>query len=229
MFVVPYLKDKVDIPVVFCGVNSDPDEYGYPASNVTGVLERAHFLQSVIFFQQLVPSAKTLGFIVRDSPTGRGVVQQAQRELAAYSGISVVFKLPKTLDEAIMATEEFKTHSDGLYITFMDGLQDAAGTPLSDKDVAPILMKTFGKPTCSDWRPIVEYGALCGVITTGKEQGSTAAEMLVKAINGTPVSEIPITKDKQGARVLNVTTMKALGIKPKPHILKGVEFVETVE
>lgn len=36
--VVPYLLNK-DIPVIFCGVNWSADDYGYPAENVTGVLE----------------------------------------------------------------------------------------------------------------------------------------------------------------------------------------------
>ena len=47
MFVVPYLKNKVKTPVVFCGVNHEPDTYGYPASNITGVLERDHIGESI--------------------------------------------------------------------------------------------------------------------------------------------------------------------------------------
>jgi hypothetical protein len=42
MFVLPYLKDKVHTPVMFCGVNAEPEKYGYPASNVSGVLERGN-------------------------------------------------------------------------------------------------------------------------------------------------------------------------------------------
>ena len=38
MFVVPYLKDQVKTPVMFCGVNAQPEKYGYPASNVSGHL-----------------------------------------------------------------------------------------------------------------------------------------------------------------------------------------------
>lgn len=41
-------KHLVDgsLPLVFCGVNSDPSKYGYPASNVTGIIERPHFKAS---------------------------------------------------------------------------------------------------------------------------------------------------------------------------------------
>jgi ABC-type uncharacterized transport system substrate-binding protein len=62
---------------------------------------------------------------------------------------------------------------------------------------------------------------------TGQEQGATAAGMLLKAMKGTPVSEIPITRNQHGRAMINVTVMNAFGIKPKPIFLKGTELVET--
>ena len=55
MFVVPYLKDKVKTPVMFCGVNEPPEKYGYPAANVSGILERITISQSLAFAKQLIP------------------------------------------------------------------------------------------------------------------------------------------------------------------------------
>ena len=37
------------LPVVFTGVDADPSKYGYPAANVTGVIERPHFKESLAF------------------------------------------------------------------------------------------------------------------------------------------------------------------------------------
>jgi ABC-type uncharacterized transport system substrate-binding protein len=51
--------------------------------------------------------------------------------------------------------------------------------------------------------------------------------MLLKAMKGTPVSQIPITRNRLGKAIINVTVMKALGIKPKPILLKGTELVRT--
>jgi ABC-type uncharacterized transport system substrate-binding protein len=51
--------------------------------------------------------------------------------------------------------------------------------------------------------------------------------MLLKAMQGTPVSEIPITRNRRGKSIINVTVMKAFGIKPKPIILRGTELVRT--
>ena len=54
-------------------------------------------------------------------------------------------------------------------------------------------------------------------------------EMLLKAIKGTPIKHIPITANKYGKRMLNVTVMKDLGIRPKRRALVGTELVRTSE
>ena len=48
-------------------------------------------------------------------------------------------------------------------------------------------------------------------------------------IQGKALSEIPITQNFEGSRVLNVTVMKKLGITPKPITLLGTQLVKTKE
>jgi ABC-type uncharacterized transport system substrate-binding protein len=229
MFVIPYLRDKMKTPVMFCGVNAVPEKYGYPASNVSGILERPHFGESIAFAQQLVPSIRTFGFIIKEDPTGQAHLSQIQRESDTYSAELTQFKMPKTVKELRTMTEELK-ESDTLFVAAMAGVLDEAGKPLSEKDAVKIALKTYGnKPTIGAEDYIVKYGALCTVARVGEEQGSTSAQMLLKAMQGTPVSEIPITQNHKGRRVINATVMKSLGITPKPEILRGSELVKTEE
>ncbi|MGD8846734.1 MAG: hypothetical protein PVJ84_13215 [Desulfobacteraceae bacterium] len=106
MFVVPYLKDKVSVPVMFCGVNSDPDKYGYPASNVTGILERPHISESIAFVKQLVPSVNAFGFIGRDSITTKSMLRQIQHDAMKVLGI-----MPKPI--LLKGTELIETEHSG--------------------------------------------------------------------------------------------------------------------
>lgn len=227
MFVVPYLKDKVTTPVMFCGVNADPATYGFPAGNVSGVIERLHIGESLAFAQHLVPTIKTVGYMQKESPSGRAVMQQFLAESANYPVQSLAFKLPKTLAEAKAMTEEFKKEADALFYETMEGIPDDDGTPLTDRTVIPILSKIFNKPIISNNLYHVEYGTLCAVIKTGQEQGEVAARKLLDAMQGKPVSEIPISTNQKGQQVLNVTVMEQLGIKPKPFTLKSVRLVRT--
>lgn len=230
MFVVPYLKDRVKTPVMFCGVNAEPNKYGYPAANVSGILERPHFSESFAFAQQLVPSIKSFGFIIKDSPTGQAHLSQIQRESDSYSAKLTAFMMPKTVKELVTMTGELRKTSDTLFIAALAGVLDDSGNPVSEKEGVKIALKAFGnKPAIGDEGYTVEYGALCTVVRTGQEQGETAARMLMKALNGTPLSEIPITQNHKGKRIINATVMKALGIKPRPEILRGAELVRTEE
>jgi len=225
MFVVPYLRGKVKTPVMFCGVNGEPHDYGYPAANVSGILERLHIRNSIAYAQQLIPSIKKVAYMTKESPSSRAVFRQYEAERETYPAESVAFDMPKTLDEAVSAAKGLRDQSDVLFIETMEGIQDSSGKMFTDKEVVPILAKAYGKPLISNNLYHVEYGTLCAVIKTGQEQGATAAEMLMKAMQGTPVSEIPITLNRKGKRVINLSVMKSLGIKPVSEALKGAKLV----
>ena len=228
MFVMPYLKNKVNTPVMFCGVNGEAETYGYPASNVSGILERYHFAETIHFARQLDPSIKTVAFMVKASSTADAAERQVQQETATYPVSVVDFKKPKTLAEALTMIDELKqAQCDLLWIDALQGLKDDQDNPMAEQEIFPILMKAFGKPVSSPNRFHLKFGVLCSVIKTGQEHGRVAGEMLLKAMQGAPVSELPITVNKEGKRLINVDALKALGIKPKPHVLQGVEFIKT--
>ena len=226
LFVVPYLKEKVKTPVVFCGVNSPPENYGYPASNVTGVLEHPFLAETVGFLKQIDPRIKTIGHLIKKSPTGDAYFQQFQSVASQYAITSVAFNMPATFEEALAMTEELKMQSDALFIMTVNGLHDATGTPLTDEQIVPLLVKTFGKPTCTDLQAYVNYGVLCSVGQSGQVQGSLAAEMLLQILNGTPLAELAIIRNYQGRRMLNVSVLKELGLKPTLPILTGTQLIK---
>ncbi len=228
MFVLPYLKGKTNIPIIFCGVNERLEKYGYPTPNITGVKEINHFRESIAFLQQLVPSVKTIGYLMRKCPTAKGYVQQLNRESDTYPAKTVAIELVHTLKEAKSVAKELKNRCDALFVEIIEGITDDNGIPVTKKsDIIPVINKIFGKPTFCSNDKTVKAGALCAVAKLPSEQGSLAAQMLMKALTGTPVSEIPVTQNKRGKAIINVTTMKALGIKPQPKVLIGVELVKT--
>ncbi|RLC11251.1 MAG: ABC transporter substrate-binding protein [Deltaproteobacteria bacterium] len=229
MFVVPYLKDKVKTPVMFCGVNAEPEKYGYPASNVSGILERLHLHESVVLAKNIVPSIRNFGFIIKYSPTADAILRQIKRESDDYPAKFVAMKTPKTLKEAVTMTEELREQCDLLFLSAVQGLAGEGGEPVIEKEAVSLLVKTFGKPTISTEEHNVKHGTLCAVSRTGQEQGRTAAKMLLKAMQGTRMAEIPITQNYQGKRIINATVIKTLGIKPKLEFLIGAEVVKTEE
>jgi len=229
MFVLPYLMDKVKTPVMFCAVNEEPEKYGYPASNVSGVLERNFISESIAFAKQLVPSIQTVGFLAKDSPSGRAIRKQVQIESDAYLAQVAGFRLVKTIKETYAVLSEYKNTTDALYIDATSGILDTNGRPLDNKQVTQTVANFYRKPLIGANDFHVKYGVLCAVVKSGNGQGRISAEMLLKAITGTLVSQLPITQNKYGKRIINISVMKDLGIKPKRRVLVGAQMVKTTD
>ena len=214
-FVVPYLKERVATPVIFSGV-FDPENFGYPAANVTGVKQIAHWEEFVTFAQQLVPSIKTVGSLVPDIPkTHAGIPflekalqQHAMKPLPAFYSNDSELLLAKAI--------EWESQADALFTI-----------PLIGENVTKKLISQFKKPTFTGWRQAVEWGVLCAVTDSGEELGRLAAQMLLNVLDGTPISDMPITHNEFGTRMINVDTLKALGIQPSRRVLAGVELIKT--
>jgi len=227
MFVLPYLSNKVSTPVFFCGVNAEPEKYQYPSSNVSGVLERGHIRESVAFIQQLVPNLKTICFLTKDSPSGRALKKQVETEKDTYLAQTKRFALIQTTQELNQQARLANQDCDAVYMDSLEGIVDKDSQPLVNKEVLEHFSKIYRGPVIGANRYHVLEGALSAVVKTGQEQGETAAALLLKAMQGMSIEDLPITQNYQGRRIINVTTMKSLGIKPPPIVLRGTTLVNT--
>jgi ABC-type uncharacterized transport system substrate-binding protein len=227
MFVLPYLKGKVETPIMFTGVNDNAEKYGFPTGNISGTLERAHVRESLAFIQQLVPSVRNIGFLVKDSPAGNALLRQAESERDSYPAeVGGLYKV-STVDELRALSVPLGEKCQALFVDSLEGIVDERQKPLTNRQVFDILFRIYHGPVIGANRYHVEEGALCAVVKTGQEQGELAAEQLAKALHGTPVDQIPIEINYRGQRLINVNALSILGISPRPNTLQGATLVKT--
>jgi len=131
------------------------------------------------------------------------------------------------MKEALAVIEEYKKTSDALFITSTNGILDTDGKPLDNQQVTKAVAQYYKKPLIGANDFHVRYGVLCAVVKSGDAQGRISAKMLLKAIKGTPIKQLPVTVNKYGKRMLNVTAMKDLGVRPKRRVLVGTQLVKT--
>ncbi len=225
MFVVPFLKDKVKTPVMFNGVNNSATKYGFPASNVSGILERAHVRESLAFAKQLIPAIRTACFVTNDVPAGRALRTQVEEEKETYPAKVGAFHHVKNTRELETLVKSGRSACDTIMIDSLEGILDDAERPLNNKEVLDSLNKVYHGPILGGNRYQVEQGAWLAVVKTGQEQGATSAEMLLKTMRGTPVTKIPVASNVQGQRVINVTAIEAHKVVLQPTILRGATLV----
>lgn len=227
LFVVPYLKNKTKVPVIFCGVNADPNIYGYPAENVTGILERYHFEETLALNRQLAGKTDRFVLMVNRSPLAQLVVNQLEKEKNNLSAELVAVLQPETLPDALEMAKKYRHQADLLVLLTLKGIVDQQGQPVSDAEAISSVAAAFNKPTAATAEFVIRNGVLSGVLASGQEQGEQAALMLSKALRGLPVKDMPVIRNHQGRRMINVTTMKRLGIIPEPMAIRGATLVHS--
>jgi len=225
LFVVPYLKDKVVTPVIFCGVNDSADKYGYPSKNVTGVLEKKHIREGIHLLQLIDSKIKKLAIIYSDNTSNRMNLAQIKGEQNTYPVQITASVKVSSITEAKKAINDLETKVDAFYVMNLTGIKDASGNSMEGEEAQSQLTAICDIPSFgySSWQ--VESGLLCGVVQTGIEQGSMAGKMLKEAWQGKPFNEIKVSQNRNGRRIINVTTAARLKLKLNPRALVGTELV----
>lgn len=229
LFVLPYLKDRVATPVTFCGVNAEAADYGYPTAQISGILERFHIEETIAFNRQFTPEIKKFVFMVKESPNAERIARQLTKAAEQYSAELIAILRPTSLAQAIEMAREYRQQADLLLIDTLEGISDQTGRPVGDKQAMATVFQAFAKPTGSTNAAGVAAGALSAVIKSGDEQGRTAAQMLLQAMQGVALSELPVARNYRGRRLVNVTTMQQLGIVPKAIDLRGAQLLRQEE
>ncbi|MCG7872355.1 MAG: ABC transporter substrate-binding protein [Candidatus Thiodiazotropha weberae] len=227
MFVVPYLKDRVSTPVFFCGVNNKASAYGYPNQHISGTLERGHIRESIAFLKQLIPDVENICFIVRSSPSGHAIKSQVESEQSTYIVPIEHFLLLTDSSQIEEFTRTRGAQCNAIYVDSLEGTTDINGKPMDNREVIDFLKNNYKGPVIGGNSYHVEDGAVSAVAKTGQEQGEIAAGMLLKALNGTPMEKLPVTRNYKGRRYINVNSIKELGIQPRPIVLRGATLVTT--
>lgn len=212
------------LPFVFCGMNGEPEDYGFPAQNITGVIERHHLEATIELLKQLVPDVEELAIISDDSPTSQAFITSVKNIIPPIE-ISE-FYTTNDFDAWKAEVQELQTKVDaiGIYVyhTIKENSEEESLPP---EDVLGWTLENSKLPdfTFSDFT--VRDGVLCGVTVSGYEQGMTAAEIAIRILNGETPADIPIECPEKGTPMINRIRAEELNIEIPADVLEAVEIL----
>lgn len=227
LFVLPYLKDREQVPVIFCGVNNEAGKYGYPTALITGVLEKKRYNESIGFAQVIVPGIKHLGVIYKNNPTNKINIARIEEEKDRYPTRITAIRAVETLKEAKMVMREFNHTVDAVLILNLTGIKDDSGRPLNSRQVMNRVLSVCRRPTIATELWEVKSGVLCGVVHSSRAQGEQAADFLYQIWQGTAIENLPLIENHNDRRYLNITTLKQLGLPLSTMAAVGTRIITT--
>ncbi len=212
-----------DVQIVFCGVNAKPEEYGYPASNVTGVLERPHFKSSLALLRRMVPQARRVAVLSDDSPTSAGALQfmddATDFEIASKDMVS-------TFDQWKDRVRQLQATADAIAIYMYHTVKEAGSTQSLDPTaVMRWTVDNSSTPIVGFFIFAVDDGVLCGYLESGVEHGQRAGIMAVEILGGKRAGQIDIVTALDGQSMLNLKTARKLGLTIPDSIPGSIEIL----
>jgi len=210
--------------VVFCGVNAEPNAYGYPASNVTGVLERPHFVESLHMLGQLLPGATRIAIISDDSETSTGAIAYMTAPPSPWRIVSC--ERPHTFDEWQEAVKRAQDQADAIAVYMYHTVKrDGQELSMEPKEVMAWTVANSRIPLVGFFIFAVDDGALCGYLESGAEHGFKAGRIALEILHGRKPAEIPTVAALEGYSMINTATARRLGITIPSSVLDTTQII----
>lgn len=229
-FVVSKYTGKSPIQFVFCGVNADPEAYGYPSGNVTGILERAYPEQVFQMLKKIRPGVKKVAWISDDSPTAHGVKQRV-RELAENDRLSLQmdnYEMPSTFGQwkKVIASYSKNPEIHAFLIPLYHTVKNKKnGNSILPASIMQWTTENTNKPILGFWPFSTDDGALCTVAVDPYEHGKVAAFMAKQIMGGKKAVAIPIVTNQNGYVIINLKSAARLGIDVPFAVLLSADRV----
>lgn len=225
-YVVKYYVDA-GVPVVFGGVNSEPEDYGYVGvRNVAGDLERYPIESAIESVHSILPYATKAIFVTDSGKTGEIAVAWLEGIKGDLDLEFVGVYMVETFDEY----KELILDSQDVDVVFMRGLSTFPKSDVESyglKEVVEWTVKNSDVPEVGLSATLANTGLLMVSSLTQYGQGFQAGEIAEKIlINGERPSSILMESGDSGERYINLARAESLDLAIPSVILINSEVVE---
>ena len=203
-----------EVPFVFCGVNWTADEYGFPYSNVTGMVEVAPIYPLIEKVKDLIPGAKRAIYLGADTVTEKKNLARFEKALGKYD-IHLDSALADTMHDWLNSYTRAQQY-DFVIVGSNSGIYN-----WNRERVINIIRTRSKKLTVTNHDWMMPYTML-GFTKIPEEQGEWAAQAALSILAGVQISKIAIIPNRKWDIWTNSSLLQAANIMlPEGLILKS--------
>lgn len=201
------------VPAVFCGVNyfKDSDRAGRK-DLITGVVEAFDIPNTLRTALRLHPDTSRVWVINDRTTTGLANKRKLEEVMPEFKGkVGFVFledfDMPEVLDEV-------RQLSKGDIILLMTFNRDRSGNVYDYNQSIALISKEARVPIYGVWDFYLGKGIVGGMLTSGGDQGRTAAEIALRILNGEKVRNLSVVKESPNRYMFDYLQLKRFHVKP---------------
>lgn len=182
--------DKVfpGVPVFFSGVNNYDIRSRLDPARTTGVFEKKEIAPNLRLMRQIDPDIREIAIVGDASETYRAIESEIRHELRQRPDIRATFLSSSRIDDLVGRlkgrTERF------VFLTTLGAMTDRDGRTLMLPETLAAIVHAGRFVVFSMEDAYLQPGVLGGYVTSGPRQGGTAAQLLIRHLNGTPMSAL---------------------------------------
>lgn len=219
-------------PFVFSGANKTLEEHGLAGTpNLTGVLEREHFVESIRLLRNIVPSVRRIAVISDPAPHFAPVIERIRAGMPRLEEIELV-RVDVIEDYASFQAQvrAYEGEVDAVVYLGVFNFLDTQGKTVPYQEVQRWVAENSPLPEVSFWIDRIHFGVLSSVTVSEREQG-IAAGKLARAIlvDGSAAADLPIEPTVKGRPAISLARAKALGVRVQSTELLHSEVVTDFE
>jgi PAS domain S-box-containing protein len=211
-FVRTHYHEKIfrGVPVVFCGVNSFKDSMLAGYDRFTGVVEDTDIKSTVAIALKLHPLARQVVVVGDRTSAGLAIRNDILEAVPAFKNrVRFVF-----LDDFDFKELQSKVRSlprDSIILLSVVN-RDKKGNFFAYEESLALIYKASSVPIYSFWDFYLGRGIVGGMLTSGVEQGKTAARMALRILKGADVRSIPVDKKSPNRYMFDERELERFGV-----------------
>jgi ABC-type uncharacterized transport system substrate-binding protein len=233
------LADNKDLPVVFSGMNGQPENYNAtmrfmdnrekPGGNITGVYEKIYVVRSMMVMQSAIPDlkGKKIVGITDYSPTGNALTEQFEIELKTKPG-NIDWELKKVKDWQEYTSLIKKLNEDkktGALYPVALSLKVSNTTTYTAPEIFKWTVENSRKPEMALNYFFAKIGLFGGAAVDFKSMGLLAGKKAGQILNGEKAGNLSIEDAPDYAIVFNLKRAKELRINIPHPLLTAADHV----
>jgi hypothetical protein len=214
-----------DTPIVFCGINDFNRNLLDGSGWYTGVPEDTDAVASIELMARLQPELSKVVVINDTTPTGQAVMKKTLAQLRSFQGeLEIVQVVARSRDQLVGELEDLDPRTTAVLLGVFN--KTAVGEFMTYEESGKLICSVSGAPAYGLWDFYIGHGVVGGCMISPTSQGSQAAKLATRLLQGEEIRALPIMVNSPNETVVirevaEKFGLRLAGLPPEVQLISG--------